>query len=96
MVLAAILVSGAFLAIGLGRGEPIVSVIVNGLIIGIIVNVQQGLPATLTSCLSIAARRMADFNVLVRRTEIVETLGAVTVIASDKVCAAAAKASKPQ
>lgn len=56
----------------------------NGVIIGLIVNVQQGLPATLTSCLSIAARRMADFNALVRRTEIVETLGAVTVIASDK------------
>lgn len=84
MVAAAIVVALFFLAIGLGRKEPISSIIANGIIVALVVNVQQGLPATLNSCLSIAARRMASFNVLVRRTEIVETLGAVTVIASDK------------
>lgn len=89
MVAAAILVAVLFLAIGLGRKEPIASVIANGVIIALVVNVQQGLPATLNSCLGIAAARMASFNVLVRRTEIVETLGAVTVIASDKVLPAA-------
>jgi hypothetical protein len=55
-----------------------------GVIIAIVVNVQQGLPATLNSCLSIASSRMAKHNVLVRRSDIVETLGAVTVICSDK------------
>ena len=84
MVLAAILCAALFLAIGLGRREPVGSVIANGLIIAIVVNVQQGLPATLGSCLAVASRRLAASNVLVRRADVVETLGAVTVICSDK------------
>jgi sodium/potassium-transporting ATPase subunit alpha len=84
MVLAAVLCAALFLAIGLGRREPVGSVIANGVIIAIVVNVQQGLPATLGSCLAVASRRLAASNVLVRRADVVETLGAVTVICSDK------------
>ena len=38
----------------------------------------------MTSCLSITAKRMAQRNVLVKRTNIIESLGSATVIASDK------------
>ncbi len=53
--------------------------------IGIIVaNVPEGLLATVTVALTITAQRMSDKNVLVKSTLIIETLGSVTAIASDK------------
>ena len=53
--------------------------------IGIIVaNVPEGLLPTLTLALAMASRRMARRNVLVRRLASVETLGAATVICTDK------------
>lgn len=53
--------------------------------IGIIVaNVPEGLLPTLTLALAMASRRMARRQVLVRRLTSVETLGATTVICTDK------------
>jgi P-type E1-E2 ATPase len=53
--------------------------------IGIIVaNVPEGLLPTLTLALAMASRRMARRSVLVRRLASVETLGAATVICTDK------------
>ncbi|KAJ3342831.1 hypothetical protein HDU93_000961 [Gonapodya sp. JEL0774] len=46
--------------------------------------VPQGLPATVTMLLSIAARRMSTRNVLVKDLQGVETLGAITLLATDK------------
>ncbi|KAL1916323.1 uncharacterized protein VTP21DRAFT_5940 [Calcarisporiella thermophila] len=53
--------------------------------IGILVAwVPQGLPATVTIMLTIAAKRMASRNVLVKDLLGVETLGAITLLATDK------------
>lgn len=53
--------------------------------IGIIVaNVPEGLLPQLTLALTIIARRMQDKKVIVSNLEIIETLGATTVICSDK------------
>ena len=41
----------------------------------VIANVPEGLPATVTSCLTISARRLAARRVFVKRLEVVETLG---------------------
>jgi calcium-translocating P-type ATPase len=53
--------------------------------IGIIVaNVPEGLLPTVTLAMAMGARRMARRNVLVRRLTSIETLGAATVICTDK------------
>ncbi|KAK4160859.1 putative type IIC NA+/K+/H+-transporting ATPase [Cladorrhinum sp. PSN259] len=46
--------------------------------------VPEGLPATVTILLTIAAKRMASQNVLVKDLKGVETLGAITLLATDK------------
>ena len=53
--------------------------------IGIIVaNVPEGLLPTVTLALSLASRRMAKRNALIKQLESVETLGSTTVICTDK------------
>lgn len=53
--------------------------------IGIFISfLPQGLPATMTILLTTAAKRMAQRNVLVKELRSVETLGAMTLLATDK------------
>lgn len=82
----------AFLAVGLGLVCFFLGTVV-GLAtpdailfaIGIIVaNVPEGLMPTLTLSLALSAQRMAGRNALVRRLKVIETLGAATVICTDK------------
>ncbi|MCR9151354.1 MAG: HAD-IC family P-type ATPase [Rhodobacteraceae bacterium] len=80
------------IAIFLGVSFFAVSVLIgNGVIgslifaIGIIVaNVPEGLLPTVTLSLTMASRRMAQKNALIKNLESVETLGSTTVICTDK------------
>jgi len=64
--------------------DEVINVFVNGFLVIIVANVPQGLPATVTSLLSLAARNMAQRSVLVKRIDCVETLGSTSIICSDK------------
>jgi magnesium-transporting ATPase (P-type) len=57
-----------------GKCDPLGSFI-NVFIVVLIANVPEGLPATVTSCLTVCAQRLALRNVFVKRLDCVETLG---------------------
>ncbi len=73
-----------FYGIAVGRGGDPVDMFITCFVVIVIANVPEGLPATVTSCLTISARRLAARNVFVKRLDVIEALGSTTVVASDK------------
>ncbi|MET9342101.1 cation-translocating P-type ATPase [Nonomuraea sp. NPDC003804] len=71
------------LALGLVRGQPIELMVITAISL-VVAAVPESLPAVVTLSLALGARRMAARNALVRRLPAVETLGSVTVLATDK------------
>ncbi|KAI6226033.1 Cation-ATPase-N domain-containing protein [Aphelenchoides besseyi] len=66
------------------RFENVLYHFVTGFLIIIVANVPQGLPATVMSQLSIIARRMAKKNVYIKKLDVIDELGACSVILVDK------------
>lgn len=72
-----------FFMLSLFLGKPLIGSLIFA--IGIIVaNVPEGLLPTVTLALTMASKRMARKNALIRNLEAVETLGSTTVICTDK------------
>lgn len=69
---------------GMIRKMKFADAFVNGLVVVLVANIPQGLPATVTSALTLTAERMKEVSVLVKKTDIIEALGSATRIASDK------------
>uniref|UniRef100_K3WV12 Cation-transporting P-type ATPase N-terminal domain-containing protein n=1 Tax=Globisporangium ultimum (strain ATCC 200006 / CBS 805.95 / DAOM BR144) TaxID=431595 RepID=K3WV12_GLOUD len=65
-------------------GHDALKTFVNGFLVIIVANVPQGLPSTVTSLLTITAKRMATHSIFVKRLDCVETMGSLTLIATDK------------
>ncbi|MGZ4144966.1 MAG: cation-translocating P-type ATPase [Actinomycetota bacterium] len=79
----AVVAGVAFFGVSLGLGMPVRDGFLFA--VGVIVAlVPEGLLPTLTLSLAMSAKRMAGKRALVRRLESIETLGATTVICSDK------------
>ncbi|KAI8473316.1 MAG: hypothetical protein J3K34DRAFT_518987 [Monoraphidium minutum] len=70
--------------VGVARKMDPLGAFVNGFILVVVANVPEGLPATVTSLLTLTALRLRDRKVLIKRTDIIENLGVATIIASDK------------
>lgn len=71
------------LALAIYRGIAIEEAVRFSLVI-VVSAVPEGLPVALTIVLLLSARRMAKVKALVKKTQSIETMGAITLIATDK------------
>ncbi|KAG1348857.1 hypothetical protein G6F62_003745 [Rhizopus arrhizus] len=80
----ALITAVVFFGIGFPVNNNNVSLTLNFAISVFVAWVPEGLPATVTILLTISAKRMAARQVLVKDLQGVETLGAITLLATDK------------
>lgn len=64
--------------------DKIIPLLVTAFTVCAVAVIPEGLPATITSILTLVARRLASKNVYLKRLDIVEALGSAQIIASDK------------
>ncbi|MEU8086581.1 cation-translocating P-type ATPase [Micromonospora sp. NPDC049101] len=83
LAVGALLLCGLVLALGLLRGQPLQLMIVTAISL-VVAAVPESLPAVVTLSLALGARRMTARHAVIRRLPAVETLGSVTILATDK------------
>ncbi|MFI9201590.1 cation-translocating P-type ATPase [Streptomyces sp. NPDC053048] len=83
LALIAVVLSAVVLLGGIVRGQPVELMVVAAISL-VVAAVPESLPAVVTLALALGAHRMAGRHAIVRRLPAVETLGSITVLATDK------------
>ena len=83
LVVAVVALTGVVVGSGLLQGRAVPEMVVVGLSLAVAA-VPESLPAVVTVALAMGAHRMATRHAVVRSLPAVETLGSVTVVATDK------------
>lgn len=83
LVIVSVAMFGVIVALGMARGLPLADVMLVG-ISQVVSLIPEGLPIAMTIALAVGMQRMARHGAIIRRLSAVETLGAITVICTDK------------
>lgn len=81
--LVALLIAAAVMGLGILSGRPITEMFMTGISLAVAM-VPEGLPAVVTITIALGAAALVRQNALTRRLQAVETLGAASVICTDK------------
>ena len=83
LAVVAVALSAVYLVVGVSMGQPLELVVLAAVAL-VVAAVPESLPLVVTVTLALAARRMARHQAVARSLDAVETLGAVTLLATDK------------